>query len=463
LTVRKRCGCAQHDERCPHPWIYEPMVNGLRRPWVDIDRYAAARGGPQHVRSAARAMEWAALIRLDWLNGRDPRQTPTEQTTATRPKTVADLVDAYRRANAAHPDQDRDPETGRVPAPRLKQPQVVWSELRHIQAYFADMPATDLEQESRVRQFQEELADGWTPEEGKTSARGESGVRHLLVRLRAVIRWGMFQRTSWLKTCPFHRYGLAIEGVDDTRTRRLFQWEEAALLAACRTMADQAHKQAGVALERRLLGALYLGGRGSDLDRVRVEHISFHPAKGWPSVLFVGRERGGGKATHDRRVPFDPHGPLAPVLEARRFLKPPHDFVFGDDDGRLISHYRAWTTARLLAWQLIRPDGAGRTPIEDQRLLRETVNLQFRDLRRECASRWWDAGVRERRIQLLLGHSTLLMTQRYLQLPEGDDTGEDVATALGWSDAVNPLPRAGELDRTTSELRVATGSRPKAG
>jgi hypothetical protein len=64
--------------------------------------------------------------------------------------------------------------------------------------------------------------------------------------------------------------------------------------------------------------------------------------------------------------------------------------------------------------------------------LRDVVQLQFRDLRRECASRWWDGGVRERRIQMLLGHSTLLMTQRYLQLPEGDDTGNDVAAALGW-------------------------------
>jgi hypothetical protein len=221
---------------------------------------------------------------------------------------------------------------------RLKQPQVVWSELRHIADYFAEMAVTELEQESRVRQFRDELADGWTPVDGKTSDRHESGVRHLLVRLRAVIRWGIGQRTPWLKSSPFHRYGLAIETSDDTRTRRLRvlkdgRTEEEALLAACRLIADPDHKFAGRALERRILGALYLGGRGSELNRVRLEHVCFAPAKGWPYVVFLGRERGGGKAMKDRHIPFDPHGPLADVLAARRFLKAPHDFIFGDDDG----------------------------------------------------------------------------------------------------------------------------------
>jgi hypothetical protein len=147
LRVRKRCGsgkgatCALQSAECPHTWTYEPMIGGVRMPVVEIDRYASARSGPQHVRTEARAQEWAARIQGDWLNGRDPRQTPTEQANATRGRTVTDLVEAYRRANAAHPTLDADPDTGHAPAPRLKQPQVVWSELRHIADYFGGWPS----------------------------------------------------------------------------------------------------------------------------------------------------------------------------------------------------------------------------------------------------------------------------------------------------------------------------------
>jgi integrase len=327
------------------------------------------------------------------------------------------------------------------------------------------MPAVELEQEARIRQFQAELADGWAPDDRQVE-RGDSGVRHLLVRLRAVVRWGIGQRSPWLKVCPFHQYGVVISELDDTRARRLKvlpdgRTEEQALVAACRLLQDADHKFAGRALERRIVGALTLGGRGSDLDRVRLEHVGFAPAKGWPYVTFLGRARGGGKAKRDRRVPFNPEGPLAALLEARRFLRPPHDFVFGDEDGRIGSHYKAWTTARLLAHGLIRADGAGRTAAGDQALLRE-VDLQFRDLRRECASRWWDAGVRERRIQLLLGHATPLMTQRYLQLPEGEDTGEDVAAAMGWGET-DPLATTADhgvnYGATTAQADSGAGGR----
>jgi len=267
----------------------------------------------------------------------------------------------------------------------------------------------------------------------------------------------MHQHPAWVLSSPFHKHGVEIQDLDDTRSRRLSdEWdEEGALLAACATINDKDHQFAGAVMERRILGALTLAGRGSDLDRVRVPHVKFRPERGkWPYVVFLGRTRGGGKAKADRHIHFDPQGKLAELLRARRFLKAPNDYVFGDEDGSITSHYKAWTTIRLLAWGLIRPDGAGRTAEEDQRLLRETVQLQFRDLRRECASRWYfgvkEAGIAPlkggvRAIQQLLGHSTLSQTERYLQLPPGGDYGDALAEAQGWE--------APAADATTPELR----------
>jgi integrase len=447
-------------------WIYAPMIHGARKPRVDVTEYALARGGPRTLRTEETAVQWAAKIQADWLNGRDPRKTPTEQATTTRAHTVADLVAAYRRANAAHPVLDAD-DDGKAPAPRLKQPAVVWSELRHISEYFGDAAVTDLEDETTVGKFEDELAEGWAPGD-KVVERGASGVRHLLVRLRAVVRWGMGQRTPWLRRSPFHRHGVAITDLDDTRSRRLkprlFSGlsEEAALLVACQVMKGEIHQGAGIALERRILGALELAGRGSDLNRVRVEHVVLKPLKGQPYVTFLGRSRGGGKAKQDRRVPFDPAGPLAQVLAGQLCVLAAGDYVFGDDNGRVVSHYRAWRTARLLAYGMITADGRGRTAESDHKLL-QGIDLQFRDLRRECASRWWQAGLDLRRIQLLLGHSTLLMTQRYLQLPEGEDDGAAVAAAMGWdADAApastqKPVRSTQQVHKTANRGKMLSG------
>jgi site-specific recombinase XerD len=53
------------------------------------------------------------------------------------------------------------------------------------------------------------------------------------------------------------------------------------------------------------------------------------------------------------------------------------------------------------------------------------LDLRWHDLRHEAASRWREQGLDLREIQLLLGHSTLLMTQRYLNVSD-----DDLATAM---------------------------------
>ena len=59
------------------------------------------------------------------------------------------------------------------------------------------------------------------------------------------------------------------------------------------------------------------------------------------------------------------------------------------------------------------------------------IDLHWHDLRHEAACRWREKGLDLREIQLLLGHSSLLMTERYLNVSD-DELGDAMAAKL-WS------------------------------
>src|SRR5262245_30343592 len=95
-------------------------------------------------------------------------------------------------------------------------------------------------------------------------------------RLRDFTNWCLTQKDPAIAHTPFHRNGIVIRtSLETQRTRRLYDGEEAALLTACDQVNDLDHYWAGGALKRRILGTLYAGARGSELDRVRVEHIDW--------------------------------------------------------------------------------------------------------------------------------------------------------------------------------------------
>ena len=307
----------------------------------------------------------------------------------------------------------------------------VRSEIRHIAGYFGDRSVTTLEDEGIVAGFVTALSDGWRPADRLGAAqapiedgRGLVAVNRIVARLRNFVNWCMAQKAEpkLLTHSPFHEHGIVIQTSRETqRVRRLKVGEEAALVAACNQVNDLDHRWAGGAILRRVLGAIYLGGRGTELDRVLVTDIDW---ASWEITLRAGKSR------EARTLSIDPSGPLAAALRPRRFLKGPDARVFGDEDGHLVNHRSAWETVVLLAHKKIVADGRERDPKQAALDLLD-VDLHFHDLRRECASRWWDETKDIWRVSQWLGHSSIKMTQRYLALTDTRGQGADMAARLG--------------------------------
>ena len=94
-------------------------------------------------------------------------------------------------------------------------------------------------------------------------------------------------------------------------------------------------------------------------------------------------------------------------------------------DGSRIGSFRtAWETLVLLAH--------GQAVTRDKRRGRvntaglAAIDLHWHDLRHEAACRWREKGLDLRKIQLLLGHSSLVVTERYLNI-----SNDELADAMG--------------------------------
>ena len=140
------------------------------------------------------------------------------------------------------------------------------------------------------------------------------------------------------------------------------------------------------------------------------------------------------KDKENRRIPFNPKGRIAAILERRAVLGP-DAFVFGSASGAHQPNIQtAWETLRLLA-NGVEPK-PGREGAQWNREQLERIDLRRHDLRHEGACRLLADGVDIRIIQLMLGHASIQQTQRYLNV-----TDEEMRRGLevSWKNEGRPL------------------------
>jgi integrase len=460
MSVSKECGargCAYANHRCAHSYVarfkVKPKISGLTTRYViRVDDFAVTRGGPAHVKEKRDADRWEqAMVDLAKAGG-DPRLPPPAPAVVVV-DTIKQLLDDYTGA--------------RLPA--LRQTATPRSELKHLRGFFSDAdPVALLEDESRVAEYALALRAGWKPDldAAPGEGRGVIAVNRLLTRWRNVVEWAQGQKPARLTRSPFHAYGMVIKtSEEEPRTRRLHDGEEDALITALDVLDDKQHRYRKAVMERVVRGVIECGLRQSELCRVRTTEID------WANCL-IGLPKGKQKAKgQDKRyVPFEPGGALDLVIRPRRFLKFPHNFAFGNDDGTALDANKASAANFRHAWVTVNLTAHGWLPAPDDVLVTlaykaegiKAIDLSLRDLRRECASRWWEQGLDLRTIQLLLGHSTLQTTQRYLQLADTQDLTTRLADALGWKQRPS---QTGRKDTTKTPHRggVLAGARTAEG
>jgi len=395
MAVRKICeqkGCTS-SPRCDHPWWFDVMCAGKR--WrMRVDDFAIARGATEPVVSKQTADRvWEPRFLGEIMAGRDPRVPPLKTPAATTGLTVSDFLDRYF--------------TNYVEAEGLKSADTIRGHLKALKASLGSLEVVALEKPGEILRFKAEFRPGHTA----------ATVNRVLGALRSAINWGRFQDPPMLSTTPFHRFGVTIRARDETkRDRRLQRAEEQALLSACLKMTGPEHKQVGPAMHDRIIGALETCCRQGEMLRIQNRHVDWDRHQ----IVIPGANA---KDAENRRIPFDPRGRLAPILKRRRELGP-LGHVFGATSGEFLNSFKtAWESLVLIAnghdTQRAKP-GA-----RVNRVKLRQIDLHWHDLRHEGACRLLADGIDIRTIQLMLGHSDIKTTQRYLNI-----TDEEVRKAM---------------------------------
>ena len=270
-----------------------------------------------------------------------------------------------------------------------------------------ELPAPALEKTADIARFKAQYRKG----------RAVATVNRTLGILRAAVNWGRFQDPPLLSTSPFHRFGISIKRREENqRDRRVHRDEEQQLLASCMTMNAAEHKWVGPSMHDRIIGALETCCRQGEMLRIQNRDID------WPQHQIIIRGANA-KDAENRRIPFDPHGRLAAILQRRKTLGL-NAFVFGTAEGEFQESFKtAWESLLLVAngHDTTRAKPGARV---DRAKLRE-IDLHWHDLRHEGACRLLADGVDIRIVQLMLGHSDIKTTQRYLNI-----TDEELRKAL---------------------------------
>ena len=394
MAVRKICrqkGC-RASPRCEHPWWFDVMYQG-KRSRMRVDEFALARGATEPISSKQTAERvWEPKFLGDIISGRDPRM-PRRTPEAATELTVAQFLDRYW--------------TNYVEAEGLRSARTIHGHLKALKASLGRLPVTVLEKPAETLRFKAEYRHGHEV----------ATVNRVLGVLRAAINWGRFQDPPLLSTTPFHRFGVTIKSKEETkRDRRVGPQEEQALLAACSTMNAAEHKCVGPAMHDRIIGALETCCRQGEMLHVQNRDVD------WAQHQIVIRGANA-KDAENRRVPFDPHGRLAPILKRRAVLGP-SAFVFGSPDGEFQDSFKtAWESLLLVANG---HETKRATPgVRVDRLKLKQIDLHWHDMRHEGACRLLAGGLDIRIIQLMLGHSDIKTTQRYLNI-----TDEELRKAL---------------------------------
>src|SRR2546425_5610562 len=412
MAIWRRCSkrtCAKPRRCLEH--LYFDVTHRGRRYRVPADEFAIPRmeaAKQRPIQSLEEARDWERVFIGEIKAGRDPRRPkPVRKSTDVAPTDVATFLDGYMERC--------------VKPASLKGVKAVRSRIAVLKQHLGELPLDAIEEPDEINRFKTE-SDYAERVELATLNRALETLRHAM-------NWGMAQTPPLFRKSPFHRFGVRMNKKAETsRDRRLTREEEKKLLdAALQKMNTPEHQFVGPLLHDRLIGALELCCRRGEMLLIQNKRVNWE-------TFQIGIPGATAKDTENRRIPFNPEGRLAAILERRAKLGP-DAYVFGSASGAYQPELQtAWETLRLLAHG-IEPKSTRKGAAWNREQL-QRIDLRWRDLRHEGACRLLADGVDIRIIQLMLGHASILQTQRYLNV-----TDEELRRGLevSWNNKGRPL------------------------
>jgi integrase len=378
-----------------------------------VNEFAIPRmepGKQRPIQSMEEARDWERLFIGEVKAGRDPSRLPMRSPhRAAHIDNIAAFLDAYWERC--------------VKPAGLRSLGTVRSQISVLKQHLGKLPLAALEDADEINRFK---TDSDWAEDVEIAT-----VHRVLERLRASINWGLAQTPPLFSRSPFHRFGVRLnKKAEVVRDRRVSRDEEKRLLdTALGVMNTAPHQYVGEMLHDRIIGALELCCRRGEMLLIQNKRINWDTCQ-------IGIPGATAKDKENRRIPFNPSGRLAAILERRAVLGP-NAFVFGSIQGEYQPTIQtAWETLKLLANGITPKLGKGKEAAAWNAEQVSQIDLRWHDLRHEGACRLLADGVDIRIIQLMLGHASIQQTQRYLNV-----TDEELRRGLevSWKNQGRPL------------------------
>jgi integrase len=275
------------------------------------------------IQSLEEVRDWERLFIGEIKAGRNPRR-PSARTmqAGSELRDVSAFLDAYMERC--------------VKPAGLRSIAAVRSRIGVLKEHLGQLSLTELEDPDVINQFK---ADSEYAEDVEIAT-----MHRVLETLRAAMNWGIAQTPPLFNRSPFHRFGVRLNKKAETaRDRRLTRDEEKRLLdTALQQMNRPEHQNVGSLLHDRIIGTMELCCRRGEMLMIQNKRVNWDTCQ-------IGIPGATAKDKENRRIPFNPKGRIAAILERRAVLGP-DAFVFGSASGaRQPNIQTAWETLRLLA------------------------------------------------------------------------------------------------------------------
>jgi integrase len=364
-------------DRCGHAWwgsfrgVRVSLVKWTNR---EIDNKAEATEALDELRRAIRNSTFDA-------RGLAP---PKEVTTLT----FSDFADIYKERH--------------VQAKRLAIAETIDYRLKPLIDRFGDRVLAEIKT-ADIEDFIADLKKARVVNRQPDRTLSPASINRVIELMRHMMNWAVGR--EYLDRTPFRRGTETLirkQHEDNQRRRRLSEGEETSLLALAPPF-----------LRSMIITALDTGMRQGEMLALRFGDIDWEH-----QLIFLRGETT--KSRKRRTIPISTVRLRAVLdwlhLDADGEKKPDEALVFSDETGEPLGRFRtAWVTAVLKAHG-VKPEWksynwTALTPACRQHFRR--INLRWHDLRHEYASRLVEKGVPLAQVRDLLGHASIMTTERY--------------------------------------------------